>query len=149
MKSEARRQIEETMAESMAIQNVFMNFFAAVIAFAIIYNATAISLTERTRELASLRVLGFTLGEIRRIVFGENIMLSVVGLIAGIPLGMYLCKIVIRAFDTDMYRFPFYISQKTFLATIASIAVFVFIANLASRRSIARLDMVEVLKMRE
>ena len=149
IKADSRRKVEETLAESMVINNVMLGLFAGVIAFAIIYNGTAISLTERTRELASLRVLGFKLSEIRRVVFGENVALSVAGLAAGLPLGALLCRATVAAFETDVYRFPFHLSVTTFVITVLSVAAFVFVANLASRRRINRLDMVEVLKARE
>ncbi len=148
-KRESRQKVEETLAASMAIGNLVYGIFAGVIAFAIIYNTTAVSLTERTRELASLRVLGFTLSEIRRIVFGENVMLAVVGVMLGLPLGTLLCRWLVKAYETDIYRLPFYLSRWAYVSTILSVGVFVFVANLASRRRIARLDMVEVLKARE
>ena len=148
-KHESRQKVEETLEASMAINNLFMGIFAGVIAFAIIYNTTAISLTEWTRELASLRVLGFSLSEIRRIVFGENVLLAAAGVVLGIPLGTLLCRWLVTAYETDIYRLPFYLSRGTFVITAVGIGVFVFIANLASRRRIAQLDMVEVLKVRE
>ena len=149
IKRESRRQFQETLAKSMAISNVFLGLFAGVIAFAIIYNTTAISLTERTRELASLRVLGFTLAEIRRIVFGQNVLLAAVGVVLGIPVGVLLCRALVVAYATDVYRLPFHITRSTFVTTALVIAVFVFVANLASRRRIGQLDMVDVLKRRE
>jgi len=149
VKKESRRKIEETLAASLAISNLFMTVFSGVIAFAIIYNSTSISLTERTRDLASLRVLGFKLSELRRIVFGENVLLSVAGTALGMGAGTLLCMWMVSAYQTDVYRFPFHISASTFVASGLSIAVFVLIANLASRRRIARLDMVEVLKAQE
>jgi putative ABC transport system permease protein len=148
-KGESKSKVEETLAASMAISVMFMTIFAGVIAFAIIYNSTSISLTERTRELASLRVLGFTLAELRRIVLGENVLLSAVGVAAGMGLGALLCWWLVKAYETDVYRLPFHISMRTFVTSALSIAAFVLIANLASRRRIARLDMVEVLKARE
>ena len=149
IKKDSQSKIEETLAKSMAISNTFLTFFAGVIAFAIIYNSTAISLSERTRELASLRVLGFRLGELRRIVLGENVLLAAVGAMLGVPFGLLMCRWMIEAYDTDLYRFPFHVGGGTYVATALSIAVFVTVANLASRRRIARLDMVEVLKAME
>ncbi|MFO7898425.1 MAG: FtsX-like permease family protein [Planctomycetota bacterium] len=149
VKAESRRRLEETLAESMAISNIFLSLFAGVIAFAIIYNTTSISLTERTRELASLRVLGFTLGEIRRIVFGQNVVLAAVGLALGLPVGVLLCRWLTTVYATDVYRLPFHITRDTFVTTALALALFVLVANLASWRRINRLDMVEVLKRRE
>jgi len=149
IKKDARRRIEETLAQSMAISNVALGLFAGVIAFAIIYNTTVVSLMERTRELASLRVLGFTLGEIRRIVFGQNTLLAAAGAVLGIPLGVAFCRAIIDAYDTEVYRLPFHITPATFVTTVLTIAVFVLVANLATWRRIGQLDMIEVLKSRE
>jgi putative ABC transport system permease protein len=149
IKEQTRAQFDRTLAESMAISQVFLSLFAGVIAFAIIYNTTSISLTERTRELASLRVLGFTLGEIRRIVFGQNVLLASVGLVLGIPLGILLCRWMVVAYESDLYRLPFHIARRTYVTVVVSIAAFVLVANLASRHRIGRLDMVEALKRRE
>jgi putative ABC transport system permease protein len=140
---------EKTLAASMAIMNAILLTFAGVIAFAIIYNATSITITERSRELTSLRVLGFSLDEVGGIVFRENWLLSVVGVAAGVPLGLGLCRLLILAYETDLYRLPFAVRNRTFVMTVASIAVFVALANWTSRRRLAGLDMVEVLKSRE
>jgi putative ABC transport system permease protein len=149
IKGESRKVFEDTMAQSMEISNIFLGLFAGVIAFAIIFNTTSISLTERTRELASLRVLGFTLGEIQRIVFGQNTLLAAAGLALGIPLGMLFCWLIVDAYATDVYRLPFYIARSTFAKTALQVGIYALLANLACRRRIARLDMVEALKRRE
>jgi len=148
-KAETQKHFEDTMAKSNAISNMFLSIFAGVIACAIIYNSTVISLSERRRELASLRVLGFRLAEVRRILFGENTLLAAVGVLLGLPLGTWLCRLLVRAYDTDIYRLPFYMSRRTYVTAVVSIAVFVMLANLAVWRRVGRLDMVEVLKARE
>jgi len=149
IKKEALLSFEKTLATSMKIMNAILLIFAGVIAFAIIYNATAITITERSRELASLRVLGFSLDEVGRIVFRENWLLSVVGVAVGVPLGLGLCRLLILAYETDLYRLPFAVRNRTFVLTALSIALFVLLANWSSRRRLAKLDMVEVLKSRE
>lgn len=146
---ESRRQLEETLVELMSLTTTFIGLFAGVIAFAIIYNTTSISLTERARELGSLRVLGFTLGEIRRTVFGQNALLSAVGVALGLPMGVLLCRLVTAAYETDSYRLPFYISPRTYWIALIYIVIFAIVANLAAWRRINRLDMVEVLKKTE
>src|SRR5262249_10104555 len=72
LREDALRSLEETLATSMRIMSVTSILFAGVIAFSIIYNVTSVSLAERERELASLRVLGFTQGEVGAILFNEN-----------------------------------------------------------------------------
>ncbi|KPL12294.1 hypothetical protein AMJ85_01215 [candidate division BRC1 bacterium SM23_51] len=149
IKEDSVRALEETLATSMGIMTTILTIFAGVIAFAIIYNSTSITLTERGRELASLRVLGFTLEEIRRVVFRENWLLSILGILVGIPLGLALCRVMVFAYDTELYRLPFYVRNRTFVVAILSIVAFVAITNWTARRRIAKLDMVEVLKSRE
>ncbi|MCL4218155.1 MAG: FtsX-like permease family protein, partial [Candidatus Hydrogenedentes bacterium] len=84
-----------------------------------------------------------------RIVYTENILLSTVGLLVGLPLGLGLSRLLINAYDTEMFRMPFHIEPKTFVMACFWIAVFVALANLAARRKLHNLDMVEVLKERE
>lgn len=149
VKEESLQALRNTLQESFSISNQILAIFAGVIAFAIIYNSTIVSLTERQRELASLRVMGFSIGEVGRILYNENFLLSAIGLVLGIPFGMAQSWLIVRAYDTELYRLPFYISSTTFWRTGAFIVVFVVLANLAARRKIHTLDMVEVLKERE
>ncbi|MEA3365101.1 MAG: ABC transporter permease, partial [Candidatus Hydrogenedentes bacterium] len=101
------------------------------------------------RELASLRVMGFSKAEVGAMVYKENFMLSAVGLALGLPFGMALCRLLVYAYDTELYRLPFYIESSTFVWTIVMTVIFVSLANLAARQRVQRLDMVEVLKSRE
>jgi putative ABC transport system permease protein len=149
IKRDALEGLMATLAESMRISNLFISGFAGVIAFAIIYNSTIVSLAERERELASLRVMGFSTGEVGRIVYHENYLLSAAGLVCGLPFGVALSWLLVKAYDTELYRLPFYVSQATFLKAITLTILFVVLANLAARRKIVRLNMVEVLKSRE
>jgi len=149
LKEDMLANITRELRDSMAISNTVLLIFSGIIAFAIIYNATIVSLEERKRELASLRVMGFSTGEVGAIVYKENFMLSAVGLILGLPFGMALCRLLVYAYDTELYRLPFYIEPSTFVWTCAMTVVFVSLANLAARRRVLRLDMVEVLKSRE
>lgn len=149
VKSESLKGLQNTIEQSAQISNTMMIGFAAIIAFAIIYNITSISLAERQRELASLRVLGFSREEVGRILYHENFALGFLGLILGIPFGIGICRLLVNAYDNELYRLPFHISNSTYVtATVCSI-IFVVIANLAVRHKINRLDMVEVLKERE
>ena len=134
---------------SMQIWNVFLIVFSGVIAFSIIYNSTTISVMERNRELATLRVMGFTVDEVGDIVFNENYVLSSLGLILGYPFGLLICHLLIKAYETDLYRLPFYVHPRTFVLTAVYTVVFVTAANLITRQKLKRLDLIEVLKSRE
>jgi putative ABC transport system permease protein len=149
IKEDSRRNLEETLAASMKIMNTMVILFSGVIAFAVIYNITSVSLAERERELASLRVLGFSRGEVGRILYNENFLMTAFGILVGIPFGLGLVALLVWAYDTDLYRMPFYIEPISYWRAAGLTILFVLLANLAVRRRIARLDMVEVLKERE
>ncbi|MCI0478342.1 MAG: ABC transporter permease, partial [Anaerolineales bacterium] len=149
LREEAYRKLQETIATSMRIMSVMSVFFAGVIAFAVIYNVTLVSLAERERELASLRVLGFSKAEVGRILFNENFVTGAIGLSLGVPMGIGMVRAVTSAFSTELFRFPFYIAPNTYVITMAMTAGYIVIANLAVRMKISRLDLVETLKARE
>jgi putative ABC transport system permease protein len=149
IKAELHRSLMDTLAMSMRISNGFIIFFAGVIAFAIIYNLTMVSLAERERELTSLRVLGFTEREVGRILFQENFVLAGLGVVLGIPLGMGLCLALVNAYNTDLYRLPFHLEPESVAISAGFIVLFIVLANLAVYRRLHKLDMVEVLKSRE
>lgn len=149
VKQDSLDNFNKTVGESMGISNFFMLLFAAVIAISVIYNSTAISISERRREMASLRVLGYTPAEVGRIVFNENLYLSLLGLCLGLPLGTWMCQASSQAYVTEVYRLPFFIREQTYIYTTVAILIFVGISNFLSRKRIHSIDMVEALKSRE
>lgn len=149
LREDAYRKLQETIATSMRIMSVMSVFFAGVIAFAIIYNVTLVSLAERQRELASLRVLGFSQSEVGRILFNENFVTGALGLMAGVPMGIAMVRGMMNAFNTDLFRFPFYIAPTTYAMAMAMTVGYIVITNVAVRFKIRRLDLVETLKARE
>jgi putative ABC transport system permease protein len=139
----------DTLGASMQISNGIQLGFAGIIGFAIIYNVMSVSLAERRRELASLRVLGLTARETGSILYNESILLSIVGLVLGIPLGMFICRLLVYAYDTDLYRLPYHVERGSYASSVLVSALFVLLANALMWRHIRRLDLVEVLKERE
>ena len=92
----------DTMAENMYLQ-IFLNvMFAGVIAFGVVHNSARVSLSERERELASLRVLGFTRGEISLILLGELAVLTVLALPVGALIGYALGHVIMTAFNNEV-----------------------------------------------
>lgn len=149
VKADSLRSMEETLAQSMWIMSFAAVLFAGVIAFAIIYNVTMVSLAERSRELASLRVLGFSKQEVGRILFYENFATGTMGILLGFPAGMAICLGMTKAYDNELFRFPVYIAPNTFvIATVLTVG-YIAIANFAVRHKIHTLDLVETLKARE
>ena len=133
----------------MGIMSFTIVLFAGVISFSIIYNVTMVSLAERQRDLASLRVLGFSRQEVGRILFNENYLTGAIGLALGIPAGLLICRGMMNAYDTELFRFPFYIAPKSLVIATLISASFIAVANFAVRHKIHNLDLVETLKARE
>jgi putative ABC transport system permease protein len=149
VKARTLQSFRETIAASQGIMTSVLILFAGTICFGVIYNTARISLSERQRELGSLRVLGYTHAEVARLLMGENLLLTGCALPFGIGLGLLFCWFLTIFYDTDLYRFPFVVKPPTILKAIVVVAVFTLLANLAVRRKAARLDLVEVLKARE
>jgi putative ABC transport system permease protein len=123
--------------------------FAGIIAFGVVYNAARVSLSERSRELASLRVLGFTRAEISLILLGELALLTIAALPVGGFLGYGLAAAIVHAVDSEVYRFPLIVSRTAFAWAFLTIMVATLISGLVVRRRLDRLDLVAVLKIRE
>ncbi len=149
VKVDALESLMDTIGQNIAIMTGAILTFSGVIAFSIIYNVTLVSLAERQRELASLRVMGFTHREVGSILYNENFVTGAIGLILGIPFGMTICRLMVNAFQTDLYRMPYHIAPRTFIIATVLTVVFIAISNFAVRNKIHGLDMVEVLKARE
>ncbi len=143
------RNMQEISARNVRIMSTILTVFAAIIAVGVVYNNARIALSERTWELASLRVLGFTRAEVSFLLLGELAL----GIALALPLGMFLgwalTHAVVQAVQSDQFLFPVAIQPRTY----AWAALCVLAAGVASalvvRRRIDRLDMVSALKTRE
>ena len=144
-----RRGFEETIAESFNISLVTMLGFAVVIAFGIVYNSARVALSERGRELASLRVLGFTEREVATMLLGEQAILVVASLPVAFAVAWTLSWLVSVRFETILFRIPVLIEGTSYLFGVAVTGVAGVLSALAIRRRIGRIDLVEVLKTRE
>ncbi len=144
-----RRSFRETMAENISLQ-IFINvIFAGIIAFGVVYNAARISLSERSRELASLRVLGFTRREISMILLGELGTVTALSLPLGSLIGYGLSRLIVGSFASEVYRIPLVVNASTIAWTWIVVAVAAVLSGLVVRRRLDQLDLVAVLKSRE
>jgi putative ABC transport system permease protein len=148
-KSRQIKAFEETIQSSMYIATIQLLVFAGLISFSIIFTMTTVSISERQRELASLRVIGLSTSEVAGIVFNENLLLALLGIVLGIPAGMLSGKLILGVYNTDLYRFPAVIYPFSIFIAAVIAFVFVLVANWFSYRKIEKLDMVQVLKTRE
>lgn len=127
----------------------FMIFFGTIMGFAIVFNTTVINIMERRRELASLKVLGYTDREVESTILRENMMIGVISLLPGIIFGRFMCNFLAGMFSNELFALEVIISTKTYIITCLSVFIFAILAQSANKKNISGLDMVEVLKDRE
>jgi putative ABC transport system permease protein len=139
----------ETSAESMLTFTFILSFFAGVIAFGVVYNSARIALSERDRELASLRVLGFTRGEIAYILLGELAVLTLLAIPLGFLMGTGMTAVIVEGLQTDLYQIPMVLENKTFALAALVVLVATTVSALIVRRKLSTLDLIGVLKTRE
>jgi len=138
-----------TIAESFRISLVTATAFACVIVAGIVYNGARIALSERGRELASLRVLGFTRGETAAMLLGEQALLTLAAIAPGLAMGYGLCAVVAWRFASDLFRLPLVADPRTYALAAAIVVTASALSSLLVRRRVDRLDIVSVLKTRE
>jgi putative ABC transport system permease protein len=149
LKDAAVRTFHETMAQTLMIYISFFVTFACILAFGVTYNAARISLSERGRELATLRVLGFTRAEISYILLGEIGLLTFVALPLGCLLGAALARLFVSAFKTELFRIPLAIDASTYGISILIGLAATIVSAFLVRRRVDGLDLIAVLKTRE
>ena len=143
------RNMQELTARNILIMSSVLTAFATVIAVGVVYNNARIALAERAWELASLRVLGFTRGEVSALVLGEMAIVIAIALPLGMVMGWALVHLIAGLLKSDQFFFPVLIQPRTYAT--AAIAVLASAAASAAvvRRRIDRIDMVSALKVRE
>lgn len=145
----ALRGIRDTVAENMGLVTLFNTGFAVMVVFGVTYNAGRIMLSERARDLASLRVLGYRTAEVAYVLLGALALLTLAALPLGVLLGIGLSRLLVEQFSGDLYTIPFGVAAST----LGDGALVVLAASAATAlligRRVARLDLVRALKTRE
>jgi putative ABC transport system permease protein len=148
-KATLMRNMQEVSARNIRIMSTVMTLFASVIAVGVVYNNARIALAERTWELASLRVLGMTRGEVSALLLGEQAIGIAVALPVGMALGWALVHAIAGALASDQFFFPVVIRARTYAWAALCVLAAAAATALVVRRRIDRLDMVAALKTRE
>ena len=149
LKDSAIESFNDTMGEMVAMIRFVNVLFAAVITFGVVYNAARISLSERSRELATLRVIGFTRGEISYILLGELGVVTSIAVPLGLLIGYGLAAALVVLYTTEAWRMPLVVSPDTYAFAALTVIIATVISAWAVRRKLHHLDLVEVLKTRE
>ena len=145
----ALQQIEATFGATMGTIISMMIFFSGLIAFGAVLNSTLVSLDERKREVATLRVLGFTPAQVARIFSGESLLLNGIGIVLGLGGGIGLLWLLSFAYNTELYRFPVVVDPAKMPVVVLIMAFFVLVAQAIVFRLVRRLPWQDVLNVRE
>ena len=136
----------EAMLSSLDYIVILVNFCAAALAFIVLYNLTNINITERLREIATIKVLGFHGAETAMYVFRENFLLTAVGAVCGIPLGILLHRFVMSQIQVDLVSFNVHVGTKSFVISLIYTFVFAVLVDLFMIRKLEKINMAESMK---
>lgn len=142
------RELFEEYSEMIVVTIGIMVMLGGIIGFAIVYNITLISINERVMEFSSLRVMGFHRKEIFRMITRENAIISLIGILLGIPLGRWMMASMMESMSTEVYSMPGTVSNTVLAQTAVAVVVFVTVAQLATFVKIRNLSFIEALKNR-
>lgn len=134
------------MMSSLDYIVILIVFCAGALAFIVIYNLTNINITERIREIATIKVLGFYPGETAAYVFRENVVLTAVGALAGLVMGVFLHRFVMAQVDLDILTFDVRILPQSYIKSILLTFVFMVIVDIAMYVKLEHINMAESLK---
>jgi putative ABC transport system permease protein len=151
--SEARKNIinafYESSAEFILIFVGFISLMAGIITFGVVYNTARIALSERSRDLASMRVLGFTKAEISFILLGELAILTLVAIPIGLLMGKMMSWYMIQEIPQDIFRIPLIIEYPTYALAATVVIIASLLSSLVVRSKLDHLDLIAVLKTKE
>jgi putative ABC transport system permease protein len=139
----------ETTGRSIGIIRKLYFVLATIVAFGVVYNSARIALSERSRELATLRVVGFSLPEVRAVLVGELALLVLLALPAGLLFGRSLALLIMSTFRTETVRLPILINPSTYAIAVIVVLTAALCSFALVSRMLAKLDLVGVLKARD
>ncbi len=148
-KASALTSFLEKIAGLVFVTAGILTAFAVIIAVGVVYNSARIGLQERAWELASLRILGFTRGEVARILFGEFMIEIAIGVPIGLVLSQGIVTLISRFHSNESFQIPAVIEPRTYAAAALVVVAASVASALVVRRRIDRLDLVAVLKARD
>ena len=136
----------ENIIHSLNMVIIVLIIAAAALAFVVLYNLNNINVNERIRELATLKVLGFYDGEVSAYIYRENIILTILGILLGLILGIPVQRLIVSAIDIDTVTFGTQLDFSSFLFAALLTVIFAIIVNLIMHFNLKHIKMVESLK---
>ena len=149
VKAAAIQNFNDTFRENLRPMRLINGLFGFVIAFGVIYSCSLITLAERSRDLATLRVMGFTRWEVSKVLLGELAVITLVAIPVGLPIGWVFAVISTAAIDTETHRFPMILTNATLAYSSLIIMISAVVSSLLVRGMLDNLDLIAVLKVKE
>ncbi len=149
MLAENRAGFEDTISRNILITTTIYAILGTLITVGVAYNGARIQLSERARELASLRILGFTKGEVGFVLVGEIMLLAVLAQPLGWWIGWGVAKMLTESYTSDLYSMPLVVSASTFSSASLIVLTAALVSVLIVRRRLDGIDLVSVMKTRE
>jgi putative ABC transport system permease protein len=149
VKEASLESFRNTIAQNMSSMRAINLMFSIIIAAGVVYNGARISLSERSRELATLRVIGFTRTEISMILLGEIGTITMIAIPFGLVLGYFFAMLLSVFFEQEVFRFPFVIENATYGLAAGVVIAASVVSALIVRRRLDHLDLIAVLKSRD
>lgn len=149
LKAQAREAFQVLMDQGAGGMRYVMAAIAGIITFGIVYNSARIAFAERERDLASLRVIGFTRSEAAFVLLGELGIITLLALPVGLALGHYLSLAISAGFSTDLYQVPVFYAPESYGVAVVAVITAAVISGWLVNRDVAKLDLVASLKTRE
>jgi putative ABC transport system permease protein len=148
-KSDTRAAMQKLMDTGAGAMRYVMGAIAGIITFGIVYNSARIAFGEQSRDLASLRVIGFTLGETAYILLGELALVVLLAIPLGVGIGYYFSYLIAAGFSTDLYQIPTEFRPDAFGVAATAVLIAAVVSGWLVKRDINKVDLVETLKTRE
>ncbi|MEM8959800.1 MAG: ABC transporter permease, partial [Pseudomonadota bacterium] len=149
LKSEAQDAFVKMIDQGAGWSRFIIGALAFIITFGIVYNAARIAYAERARDLASLRVIGFSRGEAAYVLLGELAAVVIVAMPLGTLLGHYVATLMARAYSTEVYQIPAIFDAATYGAAALVVIAAAVMSGILVKRDLDRADLVAALKTRE
>jgi len=149
VKDSLRENFRQTTAASIGLIQMIYLVFATIVAFGVVYNNARISLAERARELATLRVIGFSQREVGAVLVTELVILAAIAVPIGLALGSLFASIILKAVNTETVRLPLVLTAANYSFAISVVVVASILSALAVLRKLKHLNLVAALKAPE
>jgi putative ABC transport system permease protein len=149
VKRDQLESFRKTTAQSIGLLRKLYFTLAVIVAFGVVYNSARIALSERSRELATLRVVGFNMAEVRGVLLGELGLLVACALPVGLLFGRGLTMFIMASFSTETVRMPLVINPSSYTIAVGVVLLAAALSFATVSRMLSKLDLVGVLKARD